>query len=232
MAVRSRAQPWRLRAVAVCMRSAARILLAAGTALATACVAAPAASAATNDYVARSFSQSVATGLEVTGPLAEFRALSRVRVTVPADWRRERAPEGRLRFLTPGVGCRYRVTFSVASVRAPAGDAAARVDALLPSPSANRLLDAGVRGRSAFRVIRPVRRDGRVELRALRSSVLTQRQDVVPAGQVVWSDVTASAVSRPGDECHSGTYRVRMGPQLGDALATARATLRFARPGS
>ena len=212
------------------MRSAARFLTAAGTALATACAVAPAASAATNEYVAHSFDQSIASGLEVTGPLSEFRALSRVRVTVRADWRRERTSEGRLRFLTPGFGCRYRVTFTVSTTRAPAGDAAARVDAELPSPSPARLLDAGVRGRSAFRVIRPVRSDGRVQLHALRTSVLTQRRDIVPAGQVVWSDVIASAISRPRDECHSGTYRKRMGPQLGDALATARATLDLERP--
>jgi hypothetical protein len=60
--------------------------------------------------------------------------------------------------------------------------------------------------------------------------VLTRRTDIVPAGQVAWSDVTVSAISRPGDECHSGTYRNRMGPQLGDALATARTTLTFDRP--
>jgi hypothetical protein len=213
------------------MRTAARSALAAGAALAIASAAAPAAPAATTEYRVHSFDQSVATGLQVTGPLARFRAISRVRVLVPGDWRRESAPAGRLRFLTPGFGCRYRVTFSVTSNRAPAGDVAARLDALLPIPRANRLLDEGQRRGSAFRVIRPLRtQDPRVELRGLRTAVLTRRADIATAGQVVWSDVAVSALSRVGDECHSGTYRVRMGPQLADALATVRTTLRFREP--
>ena len=212
------------------MRSAARIAVGLGAALAIAAAAAPTAHAARGDYVTRSFSQPAASGLEVTGPLAGMRAIARVRVVVPADWRRERAPAGQLRFLTPGAGCRYRMTFSASTERAPAGDAAARIDAELPSPSPARLLDGGERGRSAFRVIRPGRGDGRVQLRALRTSVLTQRPDVVAAGQVVWGDVLVNAISRPGDECHAGSYRQRVGPQLGDVLATARTTLSFARP--
>jgi hypothetical protein len=213
------------------MRPAARLAVASCAALAVAGASAPAAPAATTTYRVHSFDQSVATGLEVTGPLARFRAISRVRVVVPGDWRRESAPAGRLRFLTPGAGCRYRVTFSVSSVRAAAGDAATRVDALLPVPRVNRLLDEGRRQGSAFRVIRPLRtQDPRIELRGVRSAVLTRRADIAGAGQVAWSDVAASALSRPGDECHSGTYRVRMGPQLADALATARTTLRFREP--
>jgi hypothetical protein len=211
------------------MTSAARTATAAAV-LAMVAAGAPVASAQTIPYTAHSFAQSPATGLEVSGSLSEFRAGTRVRVTVPRDWRRERVAAGRLRFLTPGVGCRYRVTFSVTTTRGAEGDALARLDALLPVPGANRLLDQGQRGRTAFRVVRPVRQDGRVELRGLRSGLLTRRADVAGAGQVAWSDVRVTAISRPGDECHSGTYRVRMGPQLGDALATARTTLRFARP--
>lgn len=189
-----------------------------------------AAQADQGTYIARSYTQPAASGLAVTGPLSDLRAVARVRVTVPAEWRRESAPAGTLRFLTPGAGCRYRVTFSVNTTIAAPGDAAARVDALVPSPSAARLLDGGVRGATAFRVIRPQRSDQRVQLRGLRSAVLTRRTDIAPTGQVAWSDVVASAISRPQDECHAGTYRNRMGPQLGDALATARATLTFVRP--
>jgi hypothetical protein len=210
------------------MRSAAvRSAVGLGAVLALAVPAAAQADQGT--YVARSFKQPGESGLAVTGPLSEFRAVSRVRVTVPAEWRRESAPAGTLRFLTPGTGCRYRVTFSVNTTLAAPGDAAARVDTLLPSPSAARLLDGGVRGATAFRVIRPQRSDQRVQLRGLRSGVLTRRTDIAPTGQVAWSDVIASAISRPGDECHAGTYRNRMGPQLGDALVTARTTLSFVR---
>jgi hypothetical protein len=203
---------------------------AAGVGLALALGLPAAAQADSGNYVARSFTQPADAGLTVTGPLSDFRAVARVRVVVPAEWRRESAPAGRLRFLAPGGTCAYRVTFSVATTRAAPGDAAARLDAVLPSPSPARLLDGGVRGATAFRVIRPQRSDARVQLQGLRTSVLTRRTDIVPAGQVVWGDLLASAISRPNDECHSGTYRNRMGPQLGDTLATARVTVDFARP--
>lgn len=192
--------------------------------------AAAAGAAASSDYVARSFTQPARSGLAVTGPLAAMRAVARVRVVVPARWRKLKAPAGQLRLITPGTSCRYRVTFSVASALAPPGDVAARVDAQLPSPGANRVLDEGERRGSAFRVTRPASDDGTVRLRGLRSAVLTRRADIAPAGQVAWGDVSVSAASRTGDECHSGTYREVLGPQLGDALATARMYLRFARP--
>jgi hypothetical protein len=204
--------------------------LAIGVGIAVALGVPAAAQGATTTFVGRSYTQPAESGLPVTGSLSEFRAVARVRVVVPSDWRRESASAGTLRFLTPGAGCRYRVTFSVRTELAAPGDAAARVDASLPSPSAARLLDGGLRGATAFRVVRPVRQDGRVQLRGLRTAVLTRRTDIVPAGQVAWSDVLVSAISRPGDECHSGTYRERMGPQLGDALATARTRLEFDRP--
>jgi hypothetical protein len=157
--------------------------------------------------------------------------VTRVRVIVPTRWSVQRAPAGQLRLLTPGSGCRYRVTFRAATAIAPPGDATARVDAGLPSPGRNRVLEEGTRGRSAFRVTRPQAADpSRVQLRALRTAVLTQRSDIVPAGQVAWSDIRVSAISRAGDECHSGTYRQALGPQLGDTLASARTTLSFARP--
>jgi hypothetical protein len=226
------AQPSRLRVVARGMRSTAA-RLAAGLGGLTLAMGLPAAAqAATGDYSSRSFTQPAATGLTVTGPgpLSRFRAVSSVRVIVPTNWRRESSAAGTLRFLTPGTGCRYRVTFSVRTQLAAPGEAAARVDAALPSPTPARLLDGGVRGATAFRVIRPQRQDGRVQLRGQRTAVLTRRDDIVPAGQVAWSDVLVSAISRPGDECHAGTYRERMGPQLGDALATARTRLDFERP--
>jgi hypothetical protein len=44
-------------------------------------------------------------------------------------------------------------------------------------------------------------------------------------------DPMAKALSEcTGDECHSGSYRQRVGPQLGDALASARTSFRFVKP--
>jgi hypothetical protein len=212
------------------MRPALRIAAGLGVTLALA-IPSAAGAASSSDYVARSVSQPASSGLAVTGPLARLRAVARARVIVPARWQRQSAPAGQLRFLTPGnASCRYRVTFRATAVLGAPGDAMARLDAQVPVPSANRLLDEGRRGASAFRVTHPVSSDGRVRLRALRTTVLTRRADIAPAGQVAWADLTVSAVSRAGDECHTGTYRDALGPQIGDALASARTTLRFARP--
>jgi hypothetical protein len=185
------------------------------------------ASADRGRYLTRSFTETASSGLAVTGPLADRRAVSRARVVVPDEWRRLSAKPGQLRFETPGGSCRYRVTFTVDSGLAAPRDPAQRVGELLPGPGARYLLDSGQRGRAAFRVIRE-QSTGRVRLRGLRAGVLTRRADIVPAGQVAWSEIGASAVSRPGDECHAGTWRERLGPQIGDSLATVRTTLRFA----
>lgn len=191
------------------------------------CVAPVAANADRGDYRALSFKEAADPGLAVTGPLDEFAAVSRARVTVPGEWRRLKSGADRLRFITPGRGCRYTVTFTVRSAVAPPRDAEAYALDGLPG-SGPYVLDSGRRGSTAFRVVRE-RSTSRVRLRALRAAVLTRRRDVVPAGQVVWSELRAGATSQPGDECHSGTYRERLGPQLGDALATARTTLTFVR---
>jgi hypothetical protein len=205
-------------------RAAALTLCAVGLA-----AAAPVASAAGGDYRSRSFDQPASRGLEVRPPLEEFRAVARARVTVPGDWRRLEAPAGRLRFLTPGAGCKYRVTFTVTSRvgdrREPADEVAAR----LAPPGSAFLLDEGRRLGSAWRTVRQRSSGGVVRMDALRVAVLTRRADIAPNGRVVWADLDVTAASRTGDECHSGSYRERVGPQISDALATARTSLRFVR---
>lgn len=178
-------------------------------------------------YVARSFTEPANPGLAVSPPLDEFRVVSRGRVVVPAEWRRLKTNSGQLRFLTPGTTCRYRVTFSIRSQLSPPRDAADYVAEALPSPGQRRLLDQGQRAGSAFRVIHALGTQSRVSLDALWAGVLTKRSDIAPTGQIAWSEISVTAASRPGDECHSGTWRDRLGPQLGDALATARTRLHF-----
>lgn len=187
------------------------------------------APAATGRYVTHTLTPPASSGLEALQGLEGLRAVARARVVVPSDWRRIAAPAaGQLRFSTPGTSCRYLVTFSVATSRAATADPAVRAEALLPTPGVRRLLDSGTHGSAAFRVVRPAT-TGRVRVDGLRSAVLTRRPDLVATGQTVWGDLRATALSRPGDECHSGTWRVRMGPQLGDALAISRTTLAFVR---
>jgi hypothetical protein len=180
------------------------------------------------EYVARSYTQTTSSGLAVTGNLSQFRAVARVRVVVPRTWRRLSARSHQLRFEIPGRGCRYRVTFGVGTRLAAPGDPAQRAVELLPGAGPRYVLDSGQRNGSAFRVIREPSSD-RVRLRGVRVSVLTRRADIAPAGQEAWSEIGVVATSRSGDECHAGTWRERAGPQIGDALATARTTLRFVR---
>jgi hypothetical protein len=70
---------------------------------------------------------------------------------------------------------------------------------------------------------------GRVRAEALWVGVLTRRPDIVPAGQAAWTEVSVSAISRAGDECHAGTWREGVGPVIGDSLAVARTRLHFTR---
>jgi hypothetical protein len=88
-----------------------------------------------------------------------------------------------------------------------------------------------VHGSRAFRVVRQPGIGGRVRLDALWAAVLTRRADIAPAGQAAWTEIRVSAVSRAGDECHSGTWRQALGPAIGDSLAVARTGLRFTKSG-
>lgn len=202
------------------------------TALAAAlAVAPPSAHAARGDYSTASLTEPAPSGLPVQAPLAELRAVSRARVIVPTAWRPLRSTGGRSSFMTPGGSCRYRVTFTVHTRLAAPSDATQHVEAALPAPGPRYLLDAGQRAGSAFRTIRRKGTGAVVRLAAIRASVLTRRTDIVDAaGQVAWTELRVTATSRSGDECHSGTWRERVGPQISDALATARTTLHFARP--
>ena len=122
------------------------------------------------------------------------------------------------------------MTYTVKSVLAPSQDASSYVAAGLASPSARHLLDSGVHGNRAFRVVRQPGIGGRVRLDALWAGVLTKRTDIAPAGQVAWTQIRVTAMSRAGDECHSGTWRQALGPAIGDSLAVARTRLHFTKP--
>src|SRR3989442_4116841 len=98
-------------------------------------------------YVLHSVTERANPGLTVSKPLDQFRAVSRARVVVPAEWRRLSAKPGQLRFITPRSNCRYEVVFGVSSRLAAPRAAVDYVAGALPSPSASRLLDSGQTGR-------------------------------------------------------------------------------------
>jgi hypothetical protein len=188
------------------------------------------ATARSGTYATRTITEPAASGLAVTGPLSEFVATSRARVLVPTAWQRRSAPAGQLRFqTTQNPSCHYTITYTAKSVLAPNQDAAAYVAARLVPPTSRHLLDEGARGSGAFRVVRQAGIGGQVRLDALWAGVLTRRPDIAPAGQTAWTEVRVRAVSRSGDECHSGTWREALGPTIGDSLAVARTGLHFAR---
>jgi hypothetical protein len=179
----------------------------------------------------RTLTEPAKPGLAVTGALSGYRVTSAARVAVPSSWRSLAASAGTLRFQTrSNPSCRYTVTYTVTSVLAPGQDASSYVTAGLPSPSSRHLIDSGVRGNRAFRVVRQPGIGGRVRLDALWAGVLTKRSDIAPAGQVAWTAIRVTAISRAGDECHSGTWRQALGPAIGDSLAVARTSLRFTKP--
>jgi hypothetical protein len=197
---------------------------------AIALTAAGPAGALSGTYATRTVTEPAASGLAVTGPLSEFVVTSRARVIVPTSWQRRSAPAGQLRFVTTqNPSCRYTVTYTAKSVLASSQDAAAYVTARLPAPGPRFVLDTGSRGNRAFRVVRQAGIGGRVRLDALWAGVLTRRSDIAPAGQAAWTEVRVSAISRSGDECHSGTWREAVGPAIGDSLAVARTTLHFTK---
>ncbi len=208
---------------------AASVLVAACAATGAALPAGAADPAPDRDVI--SFSDPAADGLPVTGPLSEFRVTSKARVTVPTRWERRDTKPGRLRFrLARGGACTYDLVYTVRTSLGEPGSAQDRVERAVPAAGARYVLDEGVHGRRAFRV---VRRQGTSQVRidAQWSGVLTKRDDIAPAGKVAWTDIRVLATSRRGDECHAGTYREAMGPDIGDSLAVARTALRFTRTG-
>jgi len=181
-------------------------------------------------FATRTFTEVARPGLAVTGPLSDYRVTSTARVVVPTAWRGRSAPAGRLRYATVNnPSCRYDVAYTVKSLLAPSQDPVAYVAAGLPSPGAQYVLDSGVHGSRAFRVVRQKGTGGRVRLDALWATVLTRRTDIAPAGEVAWTEIRVSAVSRAGDECHAGTWRESLGPAIGDSLAVARTRLHFTK---
>lgn len=200
-------------------------------ALAAALSLAAAATAAPTRFVALNFTEPANPGLAVTGPLAGYHVTATARVVVPSRWHRLGARAGRLRFsVTQNPACHYNVTYSVRSLLAPGGTAVDVVTAGLPAAGPRYVLDSGERGNAAFRVVRKKAARGHVRLDALWVTVLTKRTDIAPAGQVAWAQIRVTAQSRKGDECHSGTWRQSLGPDIGDSLAVARAKLHFISP--
>lgn len=137
---------------------------------------------------------------------------------VPNSWKRQKS-KGTPTWLAGHGNCFYRVTTRSTLTVAPSSLAAVRVAGDLPEVGP-RILDSGTRNSAAWRVTRP-EMAGRKHLRAVASFATRATSGVaLLAGQSLWLEVWLDGLSRVGDECHSGTYRQTLGPQMGDVLST------------
>jgi hypothetical protein len=135
-----------------------------------------------------------------------------------------------LSFHVGTTNCRYSVTFATRLASAEANPAPLEhVTTELPVAGSAYVIDQGTRNSStAWRVTRlkpsGAPGAGRIQLRAMRADRRTL------AGVRAWQETVVSATSRAADECHAGTYRDVVGPQIGDALATATGRAYSFRP--
>ena len=186
-------------------------------------VAAPTAVAATNTGSVRvPFSSTV----KIAGLPGKTGQISTT-LLVPNSWKRQKS-SGNPVWLAGHGSCFYRVTTKATLTVAPSSTAAVRVAGDLPE-TGPRILDSGTRNSAAWRVTRP-EQAGRTHVRAVSAfSTAATSGATIPPGQSLWLETWLFGLSRPGSECHSGTYRQTLGPQMGDVLATVR-TRSYIRP--
>ena len=163
------------------------------------------------DLVRYRISWSTKSGNRLTGTSMSF--------FVPKSWQVLRAKDNRhLSFHTGRSICRYSVTFTTRQAADTAETPAEHVAAAVPAAGPRYVLDFGQRGTTAaWRVVRlPTNSLQQIRLRAMRAD-----RRSIGNGAHKWQETVVSAASRKGGECHSGTYREVLGPQIGNALATA-----------
>jgi hypothetical protein len=155
---------------------------------------------------------------------AQVYANFSVSVRVPTNWKTRSGGSTSLKFSEGQPKCRYSGSISAHVEQGARGNASAFVTADLPQTNSRLILDQGLRGTGAWRVIRVQRSDNRTQVKGEFARPLTVTKSAIPSTQAAWLVVKASATSQPGSECHSGTYRAVLGPALGDAFATQRST--------
>ncbi len=163
-----------------------------------------------DQLVRHRISWSTKSGGRMTGTSVNFFA--------PRSWHVLKAKDKRhLSFHEGRPICRYTVIFTTRQAADSAETPAERVTAAVPAAGNPYVIDYGQRGASsAWRVVRIKTTDQRVRLRAMR---VDHRS--IGDGKHIWQETLVTAASRKGGECHSGTYREVLGPQIGNALATA-----------
>jgi hypothetical protein len=113
--------------------------------------------------------------------------------------------------------CGYIVAVSTLAAPDKAQTAAAHVAEALPVPNEAYVIESGTRNASAWRIVRE--RSTSADPRVRVNAMLAIRRSY-GTGQKAWHETRVTAVSRPGDECHSGTWRDTLRTHIGDLLAT------------
>ena len=189
-----------------------RLITLAG--LGAACLAPAPAGATTTSYTRHRISYS-----ETNVVREGYRDGASASILTPSAWQVLPTRDAKhLSFHEGAPGCRYSVTFTtrIAQEDAAGETPAQHVATKVPASAAGLVLDSGTRGASAaWRVIRIRSADRRIRLSAMRAD----HRRLSPRGYG-WQETTASATEMAGGECHAGTYRNVLGPQIGDALAT------------
>jgi hypothetical protein len=138
---------------------------------------------------------------------------------VPKAWQALKPKDNRHRSFREGAAiCRYTVTFTTRQASDTSETPIEHVSKAVPAAGSRYVIDFGQRGTaSAWRVVRLRTAAGQpTRLRAMRAD-----RHSTGDGAHVWQETVVTAASRKGSECHSGTYRAVLGPQIGNALATA-----------
>jgi hypothetical protein len=137
----------------------------------------------------------------------------------PSDWKRTAGTAASRAYRATSTGlCVFTVTVSTRIAPDKDETASAHVEAATPFQRPGYVIDAGTRNTEAWRVVRlpGTRTDPRVRLSAMHAV-----RNRLGTNEHAWHETRVTAISRKGDECHSGTYRDVLGPQIGNLLATA-----------
>ncbi len=180
--------------------------------------AAGAASSSRSDLHSRTLNP---TKTKIEGYAGSKTATLSARVTVPRSWSLVTAKPSVQTYREGAANCRYTVRVRTKLV-VTSSDALGYARSFAPATGAY-VLDEGTRGRAAWRVTR-LKDTATTSLKAVGvypRSLGAGNSDVTGSGSA-FQIITVDAAAAADSECHAGTYREVLGPQIGDGLAIAK----------
>lgn len=148
-----------------------------------------------------------------------LKAYPRASILVPRAWQRVSRTRSTITFRNDKPACRLTIRFRVRVVAGPAVTAAEHVTAAEPAAGPRYVQDEGVRGSTAWRVVRqPAPVKGHDAIQAYATSAVFGGR--LPAGQRAWMELLATSRAPASAECHAGHFRAPA-RQIGDAIAVS-----------